>query len=239
MASQVFDEKMIKKIRQLKLFLARSLRFGLFKKTPKNVFEKIYQTNYWAGEDSVSGQGSDIQQTKVVVKELSKLLVDLEVVNFLDVPCGDFFWMQQVHLQGISYLGGDIVPAMVEQNKQQYRTVKNVDFQVINLIEDPLPPSDLLLVRDCLVHLPFKDIEACLKNIMDGNIEYLLTTTFTNRTKNYDIPIGEWRPLNLEKPPFNFPPPILLINEGCTQGQGAFEDKALGLWRIKDLLFIN
>lgn len=47
---------------------------------------------------------------------------------------------------------------------------------------------------------------------------------------------GDWRPLNLERPPFNFPPPAELLAEGCTEAEGRFLDKSLGLWAIKDLV---
>ena len=35
--------------------------------------------------------------------------------------------------------------------------------------------------------------------------------------------------------PFNFPPPLRLVNENCTEGDGAYGDKCLGLWRLADL----
>jgi hypothetical protein len=42
---------------------------------------------------------------------------------------------------------------------------------------------------------------------------------------------GDWRPLNLCAPPFNFPPPLRIIHEPYR----AFTDKSLGLWRVADL----
>jgi hypothetical protein len=39
----------------------------------------------------------------------------------------------------------------------------------------------------------------------------------------------------MERAPFNFPRPIKLINEGCTEGNNLFTDKALGLWRLQDI----
>jgi hypothetical protein len=41
--------------------------------------------------------------------------------------------------------------------------------------------------------------------------------------------------LNLEQPPFNFPPPSDVLVEGCQEGGGAYADKALGLWAIETL----
>jgi len=46
---------------------------------------------------------------------------------------------------------------------------------------------------------------------------------------------GDWRLLNLQRPPFNFPPPLRLMNERCTESRGAFGDKSLGLWLVGQL----
>jgi hypothetical protein len=97
------------------------------------------------------------------------------------------------------------------------------------------PAADLLLCRDCLVHLSFADIDKALRNIRRSSLAYLLTTTFPAESVNADIVTGDWRPLNLQAAPFNLPTPVELINEGCTEGDGAFADKSLGLWRIRDL----
>jgi hypothetical protein len=63
----------------------------------------------------------------------------------------------------------------------------------------------------------------------------LLTTTFPDRGASQSIETGQWQPLNLEKPPFNFPPPLRVIREMSSEYGGAFQDKSLGLWRIADL----
>lgn len=209
--------------------------FGTSTKSPEKVFEKIYQTNFWGGKESVSGAGSDDLQTKKLITELSKQLRELKVSQLLDIPCGDFFWMKKVNLKGIKYTGGDIVPDLIEENKQKFKNEDNLDFIVHNLIQDSLPPSDLLIVRDCLVHLSYADIWSCLENILIADCTYLLTTTFCDRLTNEDIETGEWRPLNLEKSPFKFPSPLLIIDENCTQGAGKFSDKSMGLWKIADL----
>jgi hypothetical protein len=46
---------------------------------------------------------------------------------------------------------------------------------------------------------------------------------------------GDWRPINLERAPFNWPAPVELIVEECTESGGVFADKSLGLWRIDAL----
>jgi hypothetical protein len=47
--------------------------------------------------------------------------------------------------------------------------------------------------------------------------------------------MGQFRPLNLEAPPMSLPAPMLMINEGCTEGDGKYQDKSLGLWRMLDI----
>lgn len=208
--------------------------FQLKSQPPEAVFTNIYQNNRWGGTESVSGLGSDIHQTELIIKELPTLLSEYKIVSMLDIPCGDFHWMKNMDVSNIQYTGADIVDALIENNSKQYGK-DGKSFQKINLINDNLPKVDLIFCRDCLVHLSFKDILDALHNICASNSEYLLTTTFTARNKNDDIATGQWRTLNLELPPFMLPKPIKLINEGCTEYEGAFADKALGLWKISEI----
>jgi len=200
----------------------------------ETVFTDIYRTNGWGGKDSISGSGSDVHQTSAIIKELPVVFSDFRISTMLDIPCGDFHWMKHVELNDIDYIGADIVDDLVKKNTEQY--VKDgMRFWRLNLIEDKLPKVDLVFCRDCLVHLSFADICHTLNNICNSDSEYILTTTFTGRKENHDIATGQWRVLNLELAPFMLPRPLRVIDEGCTEGDGAYIDKALGLWRIADI----
>ena len=199
----------------------------------EDLFTHIYKNNAWGGKDSVSGTGSDTSQTQQIISQLPTLLRHLEISTLLDVPCGDFKWMASVDLDGINYIGGDIVGAIIHGNKKFER--KNINFQKLDIINNALPNSDLILCRDCLVHFSINDIFLALNNMFKSKSQYLLTTTFTRRKQNHDIRTGQWRPLNLQIPPFNFPQPLTTIVEGCTEGNGAFVDKTLALWKIDDI----
>ena len=83
------------------------------------------------------------------------------------------------------------------------------------------------------MHLSNRLIHKALARIMQSGSAYLLTTTFPAQTKNYNIPTGKWRPLNLCAAPFKLPPPTRVINEG--NFDASYRDKSLGLWRISDL----
>lgn len=194
-------------------------------------FREILRTNHWAGE-SVSGKGSTDDQTRALRAALPPFLARLGVRTLLDVPCGDGDWIASLPLPGVRYIGGDLLPELVERNQARH-AAPDRHYQTIDLLTTPLPAADLLLCRDCLVHLSYADIELALANIRRSPVTWLLTTTFPDERENRDITTGDWRPLNLERHPFNFPPPVALLVEECTEGDGVFRDKSLGLWRTR------
>ena len=195
-------------------------------------FDKIYENNGFVGTESLSGEGSSVFQTRIIREELPKLLTDLRIRHLLDVPCGDWNWMCDVDLSGIYYTGGDIVQAIVDRNNDAYCN-ENRKFECLNIINGPLPKADLILCRDCLVHLNFADGLAALEQFRKSGATWLLATTFTDRGSNDDLfEGGIWRPLNLEKAPYNLPKAERYINEGCTEGNNLYGDKCLALWRL-------
>src|SRR2546423_911829 len=83
-------------------------------------FARIYATNLWSDPETRSGTGSNLDSTRVLRAELPKALRRLGVQVLLDAPCGDFTWMERVDLDDIQYIGGDIVSAVVEENRRRY-----------------------------------------------------------------------------------------------------------------------
>lgn len=198
-------------------------------------FELIYRTNLWGAEKSQSGLGSELDATTSLRRDLTQLLRRLRVQSILDLPCGDFTWMAQMDLGGIRYLGADIVPDIVAANAAHYGHAGHIDFARLDLVSDTLPAADLVLCRDCLVHLSFANIHRAIANLKRSGTCWLLTTTFPDASANRDIEDGDWRVLNLQYAPFLFPAPLAVINEGCTEAGGDYADKSLALWRVGDL----
>jgi hypothetical protein len=195
-------------------------------------FERIFATNLW-GSTSRSGIGSELASTAGLREQLPEFLRRLGIRTLLDVPCGDFSWLSTVDL-GVDYVGADIVPRILEDNARRFTGPRH-RFVCLDLTTDPLPAADLVLCRDCLVHLSFRNVFSALANVRRSGARYLLTTTFLEHEVNVDIEDGDWRLLNLERPPFSLPPPDGVLVEGCTEGDGAYADKALGLWRVDRL----
>ncbi|HEX7999176.1 MAG TPA: hypothetical protein VF528_12370 [Pyrinomonadaceae bacterium] len=220
----------------IRQFISRSPLGKLYRlrhrfRNPQSVFIQAYERNIWNSNESVSGTGSTIEQTEKLREALPKLLVELHVTRMLDAPCGDYHWMSQTRLPLERYVGADIVPQLIQQNIEKYGS-EGRQFIVRNIIEDELPLVDLILCRDLFIHLRFKDIFRAIENFKKSGSKYLLTTTFPTRT-NKDLEFtGGFRPVNLQAAPFNFPLPLKLINEDCTEMEGLYSDKSLGLWLL-------
>lgn len=197
-------------------------------------FTYIFRSRLWSSS-SVSGPGSESVQTQQLRDQLPGVLDRFGVRTLLDLPCGDFGWLSAVDLDLERYIGADIVTDLVEMNAERFRDDPVREFRVLDLTGDPLPKTDLVLCRDCLVHLSFADIERALRNLRRSGSRYLLTTTFTELGTNTDIATGDWRPLNLCREPFGFPEPLAVLVEGCTEENGAYADKSLGLWEIASI----
>lgn len=199
----------------------------------KDIFSNYYKDNFWNGKESKSGPGSDYENTQYLITELSAFLNEYDIKSVLDIPCGDFNWMKRVNLKNVYYTGGDIVDSVITQNQKKYKRT-NVKFKVLDVVNSTLPKSDLVLVRDCFVHLTNENIQKALINIKDSGSKYFLSTTFTWRHMdvNRKIKTGGWRRINLEKEPFNLPKPIEYIVEGHPS---VHRDKSLGLWLIEDI----
>lgn len=197
-------------------------------------FQRIYETNLWSDPDTRSGVGSSLDSTRAVRDALPDALRHLGTRVLLDAPCGDFSWMQQVDLDEIAYIGGDIVPEIVAANQRRWGN-HDRRFVQFDLTRDALPDADVLLCRDCLVHLSYANIRAVFANVARSTARYLLMTSFPGRGDNEDVDDGDWRPLDFEAPPFNLPAPLITIVEECTEEGGAYSDKSLCAWQVADL----
>jgi len=235
---QSINRKNLRKIIKSRIIKMRQFLAKLLHKHQGNYqlnFEQVYKNNLFKGDDSLSGTGSNLDQTIVLRRELIPLLKKLDIKTFLDVPCGDFSWMRYIYFEDIVYMGGDIVEILVKENQKQYGNASR-HFLHIDLMTSALPKVDAIFCRDCFVHLNYSQIFKAIRNIKKSGATYFMTTTFTNRKNNQDLLQGIWRPLNLQKYPFNFSEPIEILNEECPEGgKGEWMDKCIGVWRIDTL----
>jgi hypothetical protein len=194
----------------------------------ETLFSDIYRKNLWQNSESVSGRGSTLARTEAIMNYLPLIFQELNAKTLLDAPCGDFNWMRHTNLKGIKYIGADVVPDLIARNREMYASDERT-FLIMDITKDKIPHVDVILCRDCLIHLSFKHIHSALSNFKNSNSTYLLCTTHINVHENQDSVTGGWRSLNLQLPPFNFPEPFKLLIEDIELG------KCLGIWRLDEL----
>lgn len=190
------------------------------------IFERIFDKNLWQSTESVSGKGSEIAAAKNLLRQLPVLLKKYDIKTITDAPCGDYNWTQHLDYKFEQYTGIDIVEKLIETNKK-YET-DCIKFVTEDIINCKLPQSDLILCRDCFIHLTFEQINEALKNFKNSKSKYILTNTY-DINSNTDVLTGQFRKINLLIPPFNFPKPLEIIVEDNQ------DKKLIALWKLEDL----
>ena len=194
-----------------------------------SVFDSIIERKAWGSDESVSGHGSTVAATAILRQRLADTFAQLQIRSLVDAPCGDMNWMRHLDYRLDQYTGVDLLPRIIKKLREEnfppaYR------FQIGNIVTNVLPPGDALFCRDCLVHLPFSAIHEALRLWKMADFKFIFMTTFPNRTSNSDCMVGDWRPLNMEIAPFNWPKPLLILNEDYIP---PYQDKSIGVWTFQ------
>ena len=166
-----------------------------------NRFQEIYERNEWGHG---SGEGSLEVHTRGYRSFLQRFLSQKKISTVVDMGCGDWQFSKFIDWRGINYQGYDVAPIVASKNSNEFAK-KNVSFFLYSGNPVNLPAADLIIVKDVLQHLPNKivfDFFSCLEKY-----KYALITNCTNPNNendvNKDIDVGEFRYLDLRKPPFN------------------------------------
>ncbi|MBV8141799.1 MAG: class I SAM-dependent methyltransferase [Verrucomicrobia bacterium] len=196
-----------------------------------DIFTEIYKSGAWIEDptqDSYSGLGSSSKATTALPSSLSELLRSIQCRRLVDLGCGDFNWMR--HVEGEwEYIGIDVVEALIRRNQIRYGEAKRT-FVVLDATSARLPKGDTVLCREVLFHLSFHNIFAVLDNIVHSRAKHLVATSDSSVWFNSDIKNGDFRPLNLSRPPFRFPTPISEIAD-----DRVLNGRKLGLWRVDQI----
>jgi hypothetical protein len=206
-------------------------------KGEKDRFTAIAEKKTWKRpwNNSLSGVGSELPTTENIRREIPIIIKKYSIKSILDCPCGDFFWMSNIidSLELDKYVGGDIVDFIIEDLKNKYDSKDKIEFKTIDLISDELPTTDLIICRDCLVHMNLERINSSIKNMVK-NSKYILMTHFPDIKQNV-MSNKPWFPYNLTIEPFNLKSPIEIIQENEFD-PNSYGRKTLSLWKAEDLI---
>lgn len=199
-----------------------------------------FETKSWAGKKDAaprSGPGSTLDQTAQLRAALPRIFQTYGVKTFLDAPCGDWFWMQHVDLAGVDYIGGDISKEVIDANAAQF-TKPGVQFVHLDITSDPLPAADIMLCRDCMMHLKHWLRWKFFENFVASECRYLMTTVHHVLENRAVVNNGGFKRFNPAAMPFNFPPALELIPETAEtlpedilhNRVAAPEHRSIGIW---------
>jgi len=168
--------------------------------TMKAAFTQIYARNIWGYG---SGEGSLAKHTKLYRRFLKRFIRDRQIKSVVDYGCGDWQFSRLINWDGVRYLGLDIVDSLIEHNLKTYRK-DNITFEVLAGTPAQLPDAELIILKDVLQHWSHQSIKSFLPTI--AKYKFALITNCVNPygpTYNRDILDGDFRPLDLTRPPFS------------------------------------
>jgi SAM-dependent methyltransferase len=169
-----------------------------------DAFHRIYESDHWKGG---SGEGSHVEATGAYRAVLQSVLGARDVSTVVDAGCGDWQLSRLIDWKGIRYTGVDIVPDVVAENASAFGR-DGIEFIAADVRTESLPDADLLLCKDVLQHWDLASIHAFLARNLRRYRYALITNDIASvhigaEMLNAEIPIGAWRPLDLEREPFS------------------------------------
>jgi hypothetical protein len=141
-------------------------------------FADIYSHDRWASakHGTRSGPGSTLETTGELRRWLPRLFSALDITEIVDIPCGEWGFMQRVDLSRVRYVGYDVVPDIVQANRSRF---PKVNFRQLDLTQGVPQQSDLLICKDLFQHLSNDQIRKCIANIRASAPRFVLTSCDT------------------------------------------------------------
>ncbi|MCP3388889.1 hypothetical protein NLM27_08895 [Bradyrhizobium sp. CCGB12] len=206
------------------------------------VFDTIYRDNMWGGPDKLSGYGSSGPHAAAYIDFVKRFAKEKGVRTVLDGGCGDFSIGSQICDCVESYIATDISDVIIGVNKVRHSAFKNVEFRRLDLCVDPLPPADLITIREVFQHLSNADIALALANIEKSSARYVLITEHVPAdhrlmAPNLDKPRGSQirnmfgSGVYINLPPFNRPAEAVFRVEHPSTAWTSASNLVTSLWK--------
>ena len=130
-------------------------------------FGEIYRRRLWGGDQSAdffSGAGSTPEVVGPYIASVRGVLAGRPRSVVVEIGCGDFgVGSQLTDLAGL-YTACDVVPELIDRNQRLF-VRDNLKFVTIDAVTDPLPPGDLVIVRQVFQHLRNDQIQRIVKKL--------------------------------------------------------------------------
>lgn len=161
------------------------------------------------------GLGSTVESTRIIKDYIEKVVKSFDIKTVSDAPCGQYnLWMKDVDYGNAKYIGYDINDEIIKMNSEEF---PKIEFKELDIVNEILPKTDLIICKDCLFHLTNDYALCAVNNFRKSGSKYLLCTNHNNIRRNKEIPeINRkygFRELNIMLHPFNIGKPIEFLHE--------------------------
>ncbi len=101
----------------------------------KEVFTNIYERHLWGGLDRMycSGSGSTASHASRYALAISSLVAGKGIGTVVDLGCGDFEVGKALRINGVRYIGVDIVDALIRRNQDVYHLFRTSRFRFLRV----------------------------------------------------------------------------------------------------------
>jgi SAM-dependent methyltransferase len=191
-AKSVLPQSAVRAVRRL-WPLVRRFKGYLPAGDVQGIFSKVYSDCGWGGTpgDFFSGEGSRGETARAYIEVVGSFIRAQRVSSVVDLGCGDFHIGRHVAMECATYIGADIVPALIECNVKRFSGA-GIQFVCLDASKDPLPDADLCLVRQMLQHLSNRQVRRILRKLR--KYENVIIT-------EHQPPDDQLRGANFNKPP--------------------------------------
>ena len=163
----------------------------------KGMFTVIYNKGWWGqsnepGDKYYSGWGSHSDEfVGGYVSAATAFLMSLSNrPAVVDLGCGDFAVGSRIRPYCGRYIAVDVVDGLIARNKERY-SKEDVEFRVVDIIEEDLPEGDVVFLREVLQHLSNNDIQKIVAKLR-ASYRFVIVTE--------NLPLAEGFTANLDKP---------------------------------------
>lgn len=174
-------------------------------------FSDIYKNGTWVNPDVPgcprSGLGSLPDNMKDLRAWLHARMCDKQYTRLLDLGCGDHCGLRDLCLEpDWQYLGIDCVADVINENKRLYTEQRTFQHADVASKDFEVPPADLVLLKDCLQHMPNRAVLGVLWQMLTaltrGAVQEVILVNDAHQPGQWaDINPGGFRPLEASMMP--------------------------------------
>lgn len=137
-----------------------------------------YRAGWHGGlPETPCGSGSTLRETRFQRKWLPEMVAKYGIIDIADIGAGDLNWIKQTNL-GCAYRAYDLVP-------------RHPSVQEFDLLTDPIPEADCLMVLWVINHLPPAMQEIAMRKLTAAKSRFLIMTYDERMEPCADLPYSE------------------------------------------------